>query len=329
MSLSSVAAADRFVDLAGLLESCEVDGFRADFVSWGHYRPQYWRNYWHSHSFHEVCLAYSGEGRFNVRDSEYAVGPGTLFLARPGDTHEIESSRAEPLGIAFWGFTFRPIGRASGAGAPSTPGWAPASSTPASPGGSAGRGGGAVGWWSGLTRPDGPVVSTRVGGLAAAIAGLAAEAAAPRSGYQASLAALGSALVVDTARAFALDDDLLVEPARVESRDRVVVDAMQRLLLDNLARPITVREVAAAVHLSERHTERLFRSVTGDSLMSTLRRLRLELAAQLLLDPSNTVTQVAHAAGYSDVRPFSTAFRRHYGTTPTVYRRTGGTTFGS
>lgn len=317
MSLSSVAAADRFVDLAGLLESCEVDGFRADFVSWGHYRPEYWRNYWHSHSFHEVCLAYSGEGRFNVRDSEYAVAPGTLFLARPGDTHEIESSRSEPLGIAFWGFTFR---RASAA---------PASSTPAPPGGAAaGRGGGAVGWWSGLTRPDGPVVSTRMAGLAGTIARLAAEAAAPQSGYQASLAALGSALVVDTARAFALEEDLAVEPVgRSQSRDRVVVDAMQRLLLDNLARPITVREVAAAVHLSERHTERLFRSVTGDSLMSTLRRLRLELAAQLLLDPSNTVTQVAHAAGYSDVRPFSTAFRRHYGSTPTAYRRTGGTTF--
>lgn len=299
MSLSSVAAADRFVDLAGLLESCEVDGFRADFVSWGHYRAEYWRNYWHSHSFHEVCLAYSGEGRFNVGSSEYAVGPGTLFLARPTDTHEIESSRSDPLGIAFWGFTFRPVSTALSS----------------------------AGWWSGLTRSDGPVVSTRTGGLPSTIARLAAEAAAPQSGYQATLAALGSALVIDTARAFALDDDLSVQATRSNSRERVLVEAMQRLLLDNLARPITVREVAAAVHLSERHAERLFRSVTGASLISTLRRLRLELAAQLLLDPSNTVTQVAHAAGYSDVRPFSTAFRRHYGTTPTVYRRTGGTTF--
>jgi AraC-like DNA-binding protein len=298
LSLSSVAAADRFVDLAGLLESCEVDGFRADFVSWGHYRAEYWRNYWHSHSFHEVCLAYAGEGRFNSGSAEYAVRPGTVFLARPGDTHEIESSHADPLGIAFWGFTFRPVSNVAG-----------------------------TGWWSGLTRSDGPVVSAAAGGLASTVSALAAEAAAPRSGYQAVLSALGSALVLETARAFALDDDLSVEPARSDSRERVVVDAMQRLLLDNLARPITVREVAAAVHLSERHAERLFRSVTGASLMSTLRRLRLELAAQLLLDPSNSVTQVAHAAGYSDVRPFSTAFRRHYGTTPTVYRRTGGTTF--
>ncbi len=71
MSLASVASADRFVDLAGLLESCEVDGFHAEFVSWGHYRPEYWRNYWHSHSFHEVCLAYSGEGPLQL--ARYAV----------------------------------------------------------------------------------------------------------------------------------------------------------------------------------------------------------------------------------------------------------------
>ena len=293
--LSGVAAADRFVDLAGLLESCEVDGFRADFLSWGHYRPEYWRNYWHTHSFHEVCLAYSGEGRFNNGTVQYDVTPGSVFLARPGDVHEIESSRTSPLGIAFWGFTFRP--------------------------GSDERG-----WWSGLTRADGPVMSARSGSLPALITGLAAEAAAPVSGYSTVLAALGATLVLETARAFALDEDLAVEPIR-RDRGPLVVEAMQRHLRDNLSRPITVRDVAAVVHLSERHAERLFTQQTGASIMSTLRRLRLELSAQLLLDHSLSITDVARACGYSDVRPFSTAFKRKYGRTPGDHRRAGGTEF--
>ena len=146
------------------------------------------------------------------------------------------------------------------------------------------------------------------------------------SGYSTALAALGSTLVMETARAFALDDDLAVEPV-VRDRGLVVVEAMQRHLRDNLSRPITVRDVAAAAHLSERHAERLFQQQTGASIMSTLRRLRLELAAQLLLDPAVTVTEVARSCGYSDVRPFSTAFRRHYGRTPGEHRRTGGTEF--
>ncbi|GAA3131175.1 AraC family transcriptional regulator of arabinose operon [Kribbella aluminosa] len=295
MTLSDVAGADRFVDLAGLLESCEVDGFRADFLSWGHYQPEYWRNYWHSHSFHEVCLAYSGEGRFNNGSVQYDVVPGSVFLARPGDVHEIESSHLSPLGIAFWGFTFSP--------------------------GSDERG-----WWSGLTRTDGPVMSTRTGALPALVIALAAEAAAPVSGYGTALTALGSALVLETARAFARDEDLAVEPVR-RDRGPLVVEAMQRHLRDNLSRPITVRDVAAAAHLSERHAERLFTQQTGASIMSTLRRLRLELAAQLLLDHSLSVTSVARACGYSDVRPFSTAFKRRYGRTPGDHRRTGGTEF--
>lgn len=306
MTLADVATADRFVDLAGLLESCEVDGFRADFLSWGHYQPEYWRNYWHSHSFHEVCLAYSGEGRFNNGSVQYDVQPGAVFLARPGDVHEIESSRIQPLGIAFWGFTFRPA---------AAPGDGTSAATPDDPG-----------WWSGLTRPDGPVMSDRDGSLPSLITALAAEAAAPVAGYGTALRALGATLVLETARAFALDEDLAVEPVR---RDRVplVVEAMLRHLRDNLSRPITVRDVAAVAHLSERHAERLFQQQTGASIMSTLRRLRLELAAQLLLDPAVTVTEVARSCGYSDVRPFSTAFRRHYGRTPGEHRRTGGTEF--
>ncbi|TCC06440.1 AraC family transcriptional regulator [Kribbella soli] len=299
--MTGVAGADRFVDLAGLLESCEVDGFRADFLSWGHYRPEYWRNYWHSHSFHEVCLAYSGEGRFNSGTAEYDVVPGSVFLARPGDVHEIESSRTAPLGIAFWGFTFRPA--ASAPGAPHLPGW-----------------------WSGLTRADGPVMSDRAGSLPSLITALATEAAAPISGYSTALGALGATLVLETARAFALDDDLAVEPVR-RDRGPLVVDAMQRHLRDNLSRPITVRDVAAAAHLSERHAERLFTQQTGASIMSTLRRLRLELAAQLLMDHTLSITEVARACGYSDVRPFSTAFKRKYGRTPGNHRRAGGTEF--
>ncbi|MFC0622658.1 helix-turn-helix domain-containing protein [Kribbella deserti] len=299
MSLESLERADRFADLAGLLESCEVGGFRADFLSTDMYRPEYWRNYWHSHSFHEVCLAYAGSGRFSIGDTSYDVGAGEAFLARPGDVHEIESSKADPLGIVFWGFTFRP--NATTAGSTATPGW-----------------------WSGLTRASGPVVSTRVGALPALVTAIAGEADRPRSGYETGLGALASALVLDTARAFAIDEDLAVDPP---PRDRgvAVVTAMQRHLLDNLARPVTVREVAAAVHLSDRHAERLFRQQTGTSLMTELRRMRMELAAQLLLDPASTVTEVARACGYGDVRPFSTAFRRFHGKPPSVFRTTGGT----
>ncbi|WP_424528978.1 helix-turn-helix domain-containing protein [Sphaerisporangium viridialbum] len=298
MSLADVAGAGRLPDLTGLLDTCQVGGFRADFVSWGFYTKPAWRNYWHRHSFHEVCLAYTGAGRFSVGGEHHDVGTGEVFLARPGDVHEIESSREDPLGIAFWGFTLR--------------------------GGREAPGPDERGWWSGLTDPAGPVVSRRTGSLAEVVTALAGYADPVRSGYDAGLAGLGAALVVDTARAFANEDDLQVEPPP-RDRPSQVVAAMRRHLADNLCRPVRVRDVAATVHLSERHAERLFREQTGASLMATLRRMRLELAAALLLDTGPTVTEVARACGYPDVRAFSTAFRRLHGHSPLEHRARSGT----
>jgi AraC-like DNA-binding protein len=296
--LRDVAEAGRLAELAGLLDTCRVGGFQADFVSWGFYPTSPWRHYWHRHSFYEVCLAYSGAGRFSTGAEHHGVGTGDVFLARPGDVHEIESSHTDPLGIAYWGFTLR-----------------------------AGRDGprpGERGWWSGLTDTTGPTVSRRIGSLASLVTALAEHAAPVRSGYETGLAGLGAALVVDTARAFAAEDDLRTE-SPAGSRLSPAVATMQRHLADNLSRPMTVRDVAAAVHLSERHAERLFREQTGASLMMTVRRMRLNLAAVLLLDTDTTVTEVARACGYLDVRAFSTAFRRLHGHSPLAHRSLRGT----
>lgn len=297
MSLDQVAGASAFVDLAGLLEAGEVDGFDVDFLSWGFYEPVYWRNFAHTHSFLEVCLAYAGQGSFTVDGVDHPVGAGDVFIARPGDVHEIVSSRSAPLGIAFWGFTLVP----STAAATSR-----------------------NGWWSGLIRPDRPSVSTTLGTLPALVAGLAAEAASPRSGYQKQLEALGQALVVETARAFAADEDLAVEAVPTD-RATTTAAAMERYLADNLQRPISVRDVAAVVHLSTRHAARLFTRQTGTSLMAALRRLRLERAAHLLLETQEPVGEVARACGYPQPRPFITAFRRRYGQPPGAFRAGRGT----
>ncbi|MBU3866513.1 AraC family transcriptional regulator [Streptomyces sp. 4503] len=298
MSLRDVAGAGRLAELTGLLDTCSVGGFQADFVGWGFYPASPWRNYWHRHSSYEVCLAYSGAGRFSIGAEHHDVGAGDVFVARPGDIHEIESSQTDPLGIAFWGFTLR-----------------------------AGREGplpGERGWWSGLTDTTGPAVSRSIGSLASLVTALAEQAAPVRSGYETGLAGLGAALVVETARAFAAEDDLRTE-SPVGGRLSPAVAAMQRYLADNLSRPMTVHDVAAAVHLSERHAERLFREQTGASLMTTMRRMRLDLAAALLLTTDTTVTDVAQACGYLDVRAFSTAFRRRHGHSPLAHRSLRGT----
>lgn len=293
MASSGVVDAAALPELSGLLRRCLVDGRRVEFVSWGFFRPHPWRNYLHQHSFYEVCLAFAGTGVFRHGGDEVKVGAGRVFLARPGVLHEIESTGEEGLGIAFWGFTLAP---------------------PVSPEQSS--------WSRGLE--SGPVVSSRTGSLSTLVVALAEEARRPQSGYGALCAALGSALVIETARAFTASEDLRVTPPPTD-RTSAVVATIRRHLEDNLDRTVTVRDVAAAVHLSERHAERLFREATGASMMSTLRRLRLDHAATLLRDGTPSTAAVAKACGYPDPGSFSTAFRRHHGQPPQSFRSNGGT----
>ncbi|GAA1730297.1 AraC family transcriptional regulator [Brachybacterium phenoliresistens] len=302
MSLAQVARAGAIVDLAGLLETGEVDGVGVDFLSWGFYAPKPWRNWLHTHSFHEVCLAYAGEGTFTVDGTAHPVTAGDVFIARPGDVHEIISSREAPLGIAFWGVALqRPMDPGAG-----------------------GSGIGERGWWSGLTRADGPLVSRSLGTLPEVVVALAEEAATPRSGYRARLQALGTMLVLETARAFASDADLAIGAVPAD-RTTPAVAAMDRYLADNLERPLRVRDVAAVVHLSERHAARMFAGHTGVPIMARLRALRLERAARLLLETQEPIGQIARACGYPEIRAFITAFRRAHGQAPGAFRRNRGT----
>jgi AraC-like DNA-binding protein len=119
----------------------------------------------------------------------------------------------------------------------------------------------------------------------------------------------------------------MLDTVRQQDSASLLVNDIQRYLQDNYTRSISMRDIAAQVHLSERHTRRLFQQKTGQSIKSYLTGYRLRIAAQSLLDPQLSITDVAHACGYRDVRYFITLFRRHTGQTPAAFRRLGGTQF--
>lgn len=285
------------VDLNAARIAVSVDGHRADFVYWGYYEPAPWRNYLHVHSFFEICYAYAGAGRFRLGDEEHDVHDGMLFVARPGDVHEIVSSETDPLGIFFWAYTLIPER----------------------------TGGGEL--LTSFSSSGTPALSTTVGQVPAVLDLLAQEAGRPRAGFDDVISALAGTLVVGTARAVVDDTHLAPEPmARNGEQAEVAVRTMRRYVQDNYHRPMSVRDVVAQVHLSERHANRLFRQFTGTTIHAYLTRYRLELAAQHLVERDLSIKEVAHACGYPDVRHFTTAFRRQWGITPGAARARNGTT---
>jgi len=291
----------RFTELNLLRFSVPLGSYECNILSWGFFEPRWWRNYLHTHSFFEICYAFQGRGTFQMMGQEYAIGAGDLFVAKPAEPHEIISSHDAPLGIYFWSYTLVPACAHTENNGLNTLIQAFLTSR----------------CW----------VSDRAPAMLRMLELLTEEVAAKAPGYVAAIEGLIVKLVLDTARAVT---DLVVPAAPglhpCRSAD-VVVQSVVQYLRDNYNRPVSVRDVAAQVHLSERQTSRLFHAAMHVSIMEYLTALRLETAAQLLLDHRRSIKEVAEACGYANVQHFTTLFHRRIGLTPAVFRHQGGTAF--
>mgnify|MGYP003575091309 FL=1 len=88
---------------------------------------------------------------------------------------------------------------------------------------------------------------------------------------------------------------------------------------ENLASNLSIAELAGTVHLSPFHFGRIFKA----SLNMTPHRFILErrlLAAQRLLESSQSIDEIAYATGFASQGHLSTAFRRRFGVSPTQAR---------
>ena len=293
-------------------------GRRIEFVDWGFYAPEPWRNFPHVHSCYELCYTYAGRGTFRVGGVDHAIGPGELFLARPGDVHDIVASDDDPMGIVFWSWAVLQDAAGAKAGAAAGP--------------TAEDDRGAADLMEAFTTGDDRIAVAADGPVPRILLLLAREASDPGPGSAEMISSLASALVLAAARALSdpPSHSLPRHPARLApaTPGAPTVTTMIRYLRDNYHRPVRIREVAAQVHLSERHAARLFREFAGCTVHAYLARCRLEAAAQLLCDPGHhdtPIAAIARSCGYLDRRHFTESFQRHWGLSPAALRARGGT----
>jgi AraC-like DNA-binding protein/mannose-6-phosphate isomerase-like protein (cupin superfamily) len=311
----------KFFELDRLHLGARLGSYKVEWLYWGVLGERPWRNYQHAHSFFEFCYAYAGRGTYRVRDRDLPVEKGELFLATPGVSHEIVSSRAQPLGIYFWALT---LVRAP------DPTYDHAAS-PARPHEGQERREGELSrpidaLLEGLAHPPALVARPHGAALGRTLELLTEEIADKPPGYTQAALALAGKLLLDAARTFTpgVASEALAEQ---DGEKRGVVATAVRYLRDNYARPIEVRDVAAQVHLSERHLARIFARETGRSIVEFLTDLRIEAASGLLLDDHTPIKQIARAVGYPDPHYFTTLFGKKTGMTPGAFRSLRGTKF--
>jgi AraC-like DNA-binding protein len=93
----------------------------------------------------------------------------------------------------------------------------------------------------------------------------------------------------------------------------------------NLARELSLVEIAAAVNLSPRQLSRGFRATTGQSLWQFVIECRARESMRMMTrNRSQSLSYIARACGFESYSQFIAAFRKIFGQLPSEYRRTRG-----
>jgi transcriptional regulator GlxA family with amidase domain len=102
--------------------------------------------------------------------------------------------------------------------------------------------------------------------------------------------------------------------------DELVAEAQQRLL-ERIAEPPRLAQLAAQLGVTPRTLQRRFERALDISPRAFLQRARLELARELLRHSNLGIGDVAARCGFASGSRFAGQFRRHHGLTPQAYRR--------
>ena len=282
-----LVAGDWLERLNGAEPRCILRGAEVEVLYWAHqeHLPD---NAPHRHAHFELCqVGRHGAGLFHTAGAAAAVGPGTVFIARPGAVHHVTNTVGPEMELYWVSFQLRP---------------SPARGLP------------------GLLRPlaEAPTAAVPDRGGRLALAWQALRVLAPAAAPE-TLHHLTAGLILCAAEAFRPWEVAEAPPG--ERAAPAAARAAIRYVHDNLDGRLAAGDVARQAGVSPRHLARLMRQATGATLGEYVLWARLQLAGHLLRRSGLAVKDVAARVGYPDVHHFTRAFSRHMGVPPAAYRR--------
>ena len=84
--------------------------------------------------------------------------------------------------------------------------------------------------------------------------------------------------------------------------------------------PPSVHDLAGTVGLSASRLAHLFRDEVGQSIRSYVVDRRLSMAAFLIVQTDERISQIAYGVGFGDISNFNHAFKKKFGMAPGAYR---------
>lgn len=105
----------------------------------------------------------------------------------------------------------------------------------------------------------------------------------------------------------------------VSSRHQKVQEIAEYIIC-NFSNEQTLEQLADQFLINKNSLSRMFKEVTGFTVIEYINLQRMKKARELLIDKSISITEIAMLLGYESITYFGRIFKRYMGTTPLKYR---------
>jgi len=89
----------------------------------------------------------------------------------------------------------------------------------------------------------------------------------------------------------------------------------------HISQPLSLGEAASIAGMEKKYFSTFFHQTTGMRFRDWSARTRVARAKEMMRSSNHSVSRVACAVGFRDVRTFERAFKKHVGLTPLDYKK--------
>ncbi|MTD41977.1 helix-turn-helix domain-containing protein [Erwinia sp. CPCC 100877] len=100
-----------------------------------------------------------------------------------------------------------------------------------------------------------------------------------------------------------------------------LLDTAIKYIEKNYFKQLSLEKLSKVTNYSPLHLSKLFKAELGINFYEYLTRCRLQNALIELAITTRKVAEISLASGFSDIKSFNSMFKKHFGITPSVYRK--------
>ncbi|WNS44042.1 response regulator [Paenibacillus sp. MMS20-IR301] len=105
-----------------------------------------------------------------------------------------------------------------------------------------------------------------------------------------------------------------------DQQPNYIVIECQKFIREHYNQDLSLQIIADHIHINSSYLSRLYKKVTGESIIDVINKYRIEMAKKLLRNPASKVFEVAEAVGIETPAYFTHVFSKYTGMSPKEYK---------